>query len=161
MSTVPSPQSSPSFLPPQRRSKTRQLVIGTLIGMLAAIVLWNCGKGAYHNYRLSSAAVDYFHQLLNQGDFETIYGETTDGFRRAGTRENEIKFFATVHDKMGNAGKMSAKGFHINWQNGVLSVDQVYETQFTLGQAQESFIWYIQQDQARLYSYRIDSPNLR
>jgi len=161
MSTVPAPQPSPSFLLPKKRSKTKRLIAGTLIGVVAVIVLWNCGKSTYHNYRLSGAAVDHFHQLLNQGDFETIYGETTEGFRRAGSRDDEIKFFAMVHQKMGNAGTMSPKGFHINWQNGVLSVNQLFDTQFAQGQAQEGFIWFIEHDQARLQTYRIDSPNLR
>jgi hypothetical protein len=40
-------------------------------------------------------------------------------------------------------------------------VNQVVDSQFTLGQAQEGFIWVIEQNQARLRTYRIDSSNLR
>ena len=162
MSSVPAPQ-PPQLLAVRRppRSKTRRVVIGSTLVVLGVILLWTCGKGAYHNYRIASAAVDRFHQQLNQGDFETIYGEATDGFRGAGTRESELKFFETVHQKMGNSGKMSPRGFHINWQNNVVSVSEAFETQFTLGQAQEGFIWIIDHDEAHLQTYHIDSANLR
>ena len=62
---------------------------------------------------------------------------------------------------MGNLGKMSAKGFHMNWQNGRVFVNQVYDTQFALGHAREGFIWIIEKEQPRLWAYRIDSPSLR
>jgi hypothetical protein len=136
-------------------------VVGGLLSALAVGVLWSCGKSTYKNYRLADAAVDRFHQQLNQADFETIYGEATNDFRRTGTREDAIKVFELVHQKMGNSGKMSAKGFHINWQNGVLTVNQVYDTQFALGEGQEGFIWVIEHDQPRLQKYHIDSANLR
>lgn len=137
------------------------LLSAALLSVVVLIILWSCGKGVYHNYRLSAAAIEQFHDRLNQGDFEAIYDEATDDFRRAGTRADEIKLFDMVHHKMGISGKMSAQGFHINWRNGRLFVDQVYETQFALGQAQESFVWEIVQDQPRMQSYRIHSPNLQ
>jgi|SRR5258707_8261338 hypothetical protein len=161
MGTLPSTQ-VPSFtLPRQERSKTKRIVLSGLLAVVAGILLWSCGKGTYHNYRLANAAVDQLHQRLNQADYETIYGEATEEFRRAGSRTDEIKFLEMVHQKMGNSGKMSFKGFHVNWQNGRVTVNQVFDTQFTLGQAQEGFIWVIEQDQPRLQSYRIDSSNLR
>ena|SRR5579872_6987141 len=161
MSTLPPTQVPPAPFPRRQGSKTRRVVVGGLLAILAAIVLWSCGKGSYHSYRLSNAAVEQFHRRLNQSDFETIYGDATDEFRRAGSRENELKFFEMVHQKMGSSGKKSFKGFHVNWQNGRLTVNDVFDTQFTQGQAQEGFIWVIDQDQARLQTYRIDSPNLR
>jgi len=161
MGTLPS-QPVPSFTVPRRtRSKTRQIVVGGLVSLVAAILLWSCGKGMYHNYRLSIAAIDRLHQHLNQADYETIYGDATDEFRRAGSRVDEIKFFEVVHQKMGNSGKTTSKGFHVNWQNGRVTVNHVIDTQFTLGQVQETFIWVIDNDQPRLQSYRVDSPNLR
>jgi hypothetical protein len=159
--SIPTVRQTPYLLPPPQGRKTKWLVIGTLWVALALVVLWSCGKGFYHNYRLSAAAVDHFHRQLNQGDFETIYGDATDEFRRVGTRADEIKFLDTVHQKMGNSGKMSAKGFHISWKNGLQWVDQVYDTQFALGQGRESFVWLIENGQPHLQSYRIDSANFR
>jgi hypothetical protein len=155
-------QHGPSFpLPHRQRSKTRWIVLAGLVVVAAAMLLWSCGKGMYHNYRLSTGAVERLHRQLDQADYETIYGEATEEFRRAGSRTDEIKFLETVHQKMGNSGKISSQGFHVNWQNGRVTANQVVNTQFALGQAQEAFVWIIEQDQPRLQSYRINSPNLR
>jgi hypothetical protein len=160
MGTLP-PSQVPSFTSPRpQRSRTKRMVIGGLAAVLAAILLWSCGKGTYHSYRLANAAVDQLHQRLNQADYETIYSEATEEFRRSGSRADDIKFFEMVHQKMGTSGKKSYKGFHINWQNGRQTVNEVVNTQFALGEAQEGFIWIIEQDEARLHTYRIDSPNL-
>jgi len=88
-------------------------------------------------------------------------GEASDELRRGTSEADLIKLFGLVHQKMGNSGKMSAKGFHINWRNGRLYVDQVYDTQFALGQGRESFVWVMEQGQPRLQSYHIDSLNFR
>jgi hypothetical protein len=156
------PTQPPSFSLPRREpSKTKRIALSVFLVVVVGIVLWSLGKGAYHNYRLASAAVEQLHQRLDQGDYETIYGEATEEFRRAGSRADEIKFLEMVHQKMGNSGKTSFKGFDVNWQNGQVTVNQVVDSQFTLGQAQEGFIWVIEQNQARLKTYRIDSSNLR
>ena len=98
---------------------------------------------------------------FNNGEYEEIYSETTDEFRRAASRADEIKVFETVHSKMGNPGKMSIKGFHISASTRGTFVNEVYDTQFSLGQGQEGFIWRIDQDTARLVTYHVDSPNFR
>jgi hypothetical protein len=128
--------------------------------MVAVIVLWSLGKGTYHNYRRASAAVIRFHSQLDSEDYDGIYGEASDEFRRAGSRPDLVTFLTAVHQKLGSPGNMKAVGFHVNWQNGRLFVDQVYRTQFARGQAQEGFIWVMQQDQPRLVTYHIDSPDL-
>jgi hypothetical protein len=146
--------------PLARRPKKKRFVLFAVCLLIALSALWTCGKDAYKDYRLASAAVDQFHQQLDRGDFETIYSEATDDFRRAGTRADEINFFEMVHQKMGNSGKMSAHGFHVNWQNGRQYVSQVCGTKFALGLAQESFIWRVDEGHAHLQAYRIDSANL-
>jgi hypothetical protein len=160
MSSSPAPHTFPISSPRQPR-KRAWYVIGALWIVLCLLVLWNCGKGAYHNYRLADAAVEHFHQQLDQGEFEGISGEASGELRRGTSEADLVKLFGRVHQKMGNSGKTSIKGFHINWRNGRLYVDQVYDTQFALGQGRESFVWIVEQGQPRLQSYHIDSPNFR
>jgi hypothetical protein len=104
-----SPTQPPSFGPPRRELSKRKIALSLFLVVVAGIALWSLGKGAYHNYRLANAAVDQLHRRLDQGDYETIYGEATEEFRRAGSREDEIKFLETVHLKMGNSGKRALK----------------------------------------------------
>jgi len=152
----PSPAFS-SARPPA--SKTKWIVLAALLVVVLIVVLWSCGKGVYHDYRVSSAAVELFHHRLDSGDFEAIYGDASDGFRGAGAREDQIKFLQSVHQKLGNSGKTTAQGFHGNWRNGHVFVDQVYETKFAQGSAREDFVWVIENGNPRLYGYHVDLPN--
>ncbi len=137
------------------------MVLLVLLAVGLAIVVWALGRRTYRNYGITSAAADRFHQELNNSDYDAIYEEASDEFRRSGNRPDIVKFLQMVHEKMGDSGNKKAAGFHVSWTNGRTTVDQVFNTEFALGQGQESFIWIVRQDQARLYSYRINSPNLR
>jgi hypothetical protein len=161
LATSPFPP-APSFSPsPAPRSKTKWIVVSSLIVVFLLILLWTCGKGVYRDYRVASAAVELFHHRLDNGDFDTIYSDAGDGFRSFGTKADQIKFLETTHQKLGNSGKTSPLGFHVNWRNRQMFVDQVYSTQFARGTAQESFVWVMENGTARhgtprLYGYRIN-----
>jgi hypothetical protein len=132
-----------------------------LVLVIGGVLAWKVGKSTYRDYQIASAAADRFHQQLNAGDYDQIYENATEEFRRSGKREDLNHLFDNIRNKMGRAGRPSAIGFHVNWRNGVLWVDQAFNTQFEKGKAQEYFVWKIQQDQPHLYNYRIDSPNMR
>jgi hypothetical protein len=150
----------PSDYEIQEGTKRFWIMIAALFSVLAIIVLWSCGRGMYRNYRVTRSAVDLFHQRLDRADYEPIYEDTTAAFRAAASHEDEIKFFETVHQKLGNSGAMTATGFHVNWQNGNTFVDQSFSTQFAQGQAQEAFVWLIHDGQPLLQTYHIDAPQL-
>jgi hypothetical protein len=88
----------------------------------------------------ASAAVEHFHQQLNAADYDGIYEDASDEFRRSASREDVVGVLEKVHRKMGNSGKTSPAGFHVNWKNGLTTVDQVLETEFAMGRGQESFV---------------------
>jgi hypothetical protein len=136
------------------------IVLG-LCALIGGALVWRTGRSGYRNYQIASGAVDRFHHEMNLGDYDQIYDESTEEFRRAATREDSERLFEKVRDRMGSAGEPKAAGFHVNWRNGVVWVDQTFNTQFLKGPAQEYFVWKIEQDQPRLYNYHINSPNLR
>jgi len=139
----------------------KTIIVVALLGLVGIALVWRAGRSTYHNYQLASSAVDQFHMQLNAGDYNTIYDEATDDFRRSGSREDITRFFTSIHEQMGSAGNKNAAGFHVNWRNGRVWVDQVFNTRFEKGQGQESFVWEIQQERPLLYHYRLDSPNFR
>lgn len=145
---------------PEQRKRTRLVVLICLAGMALVVVLLNLGKGTYQSYRLASSAVERFHRQLDSDDYNGIYTEASGAFRKWGTHDDCLKFLRMVHQKMGNSGKTSFAGFHVNWTNGSMWIDQVLNTRFALGQGQEHFVWVVDQNQLRLYKYQIDSPNL-
>jgi hypothetical protein len=142
------------------RFGTKHVLLIALLVLVILGILWSLGKGSYHNYRIASAGVDHFHQQLDDADYDGIYQDAADEFRSSATRQDLTKFLRTVHDKMGKCDNRSAAGFHVNWKNGRVWVDQVFNIQCDAGQAQEAFVWLIQQNQCRLYHYQIDSPKL-
>lgn len=146
---------------PRKRLATRIVVLFALCGVIGGALVWKAGKSTYSNYRIASGAVERFHHQLNLGDYDQIYDEATDEFRGSITRKDLTLFFGKIQEKMGSVGEPASAGFHVNWRNGVVWVDQTYNTQFLYGRAQEYFVWKIEQDQPRLYNYHIDSPNLR
>ena len=156
-----------SPLPPAPPSKPRKrlglkIAIGiAFLAVIGAALIWKVGKSTYRDYRIVSAAADLFHQQLNAGDYDEIYENATEEFRHSGKREDLNHLLDNIRSKMGRAGKPSAIGFHVNWRNGVLWADQTFTTQFEKGNAQEYFVWKIEQDQPHLYNYRIDSPNMQ
>jgi len=153
-------------LPPAPPAKSRKrlglkIAIGVaLLAIVGGVLVWRVGNSTYRNYQLASAATDHFHQQLNAGAYDEIYENATEEFRRSAKREDLDHLFGNIREKMGSARKPTATGFHVNWRNGILWIDQSFSTQFEKGTAQEYFVWKIQQDQPRLYNYRIDSPNL-
>jgi hypothetical protein len=135
------------------------LIVLSILAVL--VILLNLAKATYQSYSWAKAAVERFHGQLDQENYQAIYEEASAAFRRSGKREDEIKFLQMVHQKMGRFSKMSQAGFHVNWRNGYVYVDQVFQSTFANGEAQESFIWVIGGNRIWLYGYRINSPNLR
>ena len=157
MSSFPSRQPPFAAPPNSSRTKTYFLVAAIVAGM--ALVLSTCGRGFYHNYNLSAAAVDRFHAELDQGDYDSIWENGTDDFRKISSRENISRFFQSAHQKLGNSGKKISVGFHVNWQARGVWVSQVFDTQFAQAKARESFIWVIVNDEAKLQSYNVNPLN--
>jgi len=159
VSTFPPLPPAPAARP--RKGLGIKIAVGiALLATVGGVLVWKAGKSSYRDYQIASGAVERFHQQLNAGDYDRIYQGATDEFRGWGKREDLNRFFDNIREKMGTAGKPSTVGFHVNWRNGAVWVDQTLNTQFEKGKAQEYFVWKIEHDQPRLYNYRIDSPNL-
>jgi hypothetical protein len=132
-----------------------------LAAVATLLVLGTCGWGAYRQYRVVGTAVAGLHRQLDGAEYEDIYGDATEQFRSTNTRPQAIAFLQEVHDKMGASGKSSVRGLNVNVSTQGKFVHATYATEFARGQATEFFIWRMEQDQPRLWSYRVDSPNLR
>jgi hypothetical protein len=134
------------------------LFVGVVVLLL---LLGTCGRSAYYSYRRADSAVVRFHSQLDREEYEDAYGDATDEFRSTGARQQQIELFKTIHEKMGDSGKRSAKGFHITATFRGMFVSVVYRTEFASGPADEYFVWRMDQEQPKLWSYHIDSPYLR
>jgi hypothetical protein len=159
MSAPPLPLPPPPS-PPRERGRARLVTWIILAASASIVILLNLGKSAYSDYRSASAAVDRFHLRLNAGDYDAIYADASEPFRRSGNHAQWIGYFEKAHQKMGNSGKASTISFYIHRKDGRAWVEEVVNTQFSLEQAHESFVWIGEGDQLQLYWYQIESPNL-
>ena len=154
---APSP---PASTLPQKSRRIRLIILITLAALALIVVLLNIGKGAYQSYELASDAARHFHWELDSGDYDGIYRDASDEFRRSGKAGDSRRFLEMVHQKMGNSSKSSTVGLHVNW-NGRWWISQVLDTRFALGRGRESFIWVLEKDHLHLYHYHIESENLQ
>lgn len=145
---------------PQRGRRVRLTVLIVLAALAAGVVVLNIAKAGYQSYGLASDSARHFHEQLDSADYDGIYRDASDGFRRLAGIEDSRRFLGIVHQKMGNSGKSSTAGLHVNW-NGRWWISQALDTQFAQGRGRESFMWVLERDHLRLYGYHIDSPNLR
>lgn len=151
-------------LPRGTQSRSRNTGVWTILiggGVVTLLLLGTCGRSAYNSYRTADDAVARFHEQLDSEQYEEIYGDATDEFRNASSRQQQITFFKTVREKMGNSGKRSIRGFHVNVSTNGTFVNAAYRTEFGSGPADETFVWRMDEGKPRLWSYHIDSPNLR
>jgi hypothetical protein len=158
MSSSPAPL-PPASSAPRKNRRIRLIVLISLSALAIGVVLLNIGKGAYQSYELASDAAQHFHWQLDSADYDGIYRDASDEFRRSGRPDDARRFLETVHQKMGKSAKNSTAGLHVIWK-GRWWISQVLDTQFALGQGRESFIWVQERDRFRLYGYHIDSQNL-
>lgn len=121
-----------------------------------------------HRVELAERAVARFHEQLNAGQYGEIYAQSTVEMKQA-TPEAEltkllekIRLVHGTFDELGKAGDKRLKAAKINVRlfDGVY-VTLRYETDYTLGQADETFVFWTSGEQARLYSYNITSLPLR
>ena len=144
--------------PAERRRRERNPVTWIVIGVVVLIVLYSCGQSAYRLYRIADAGTTRVHQQLNQAQYEDIYGDATDAFRSKGSRGESLAFLEKVHQTMGDAHRAKLRGFNVNRNTSTTMVTLVYATTFDKGDANEQFVWQIQDETAKLYGYHIDAP---
>jgi hypothetical protein len=145
--------------PPVRKSKTLVWVLG-VGGVLALVMLWQCGTALWRGRNLSNDAVAHFHDQLNQGKYEDLIAESDDAFRASAAQEKLVSYLSSVHSKLGNAGKSSMTSININATVNGTFLKTVYSTMFTSGEATESFIWVKRNGVLRLYHYNVNSAAL-
>jgi hypothetical protein len=121
---------------------------------------WQCGSALYQGRALANAAVNEFHQRLNDAKFDEICDKADAGFTKAGQREDMVKLLAAVHSKLGNAGAENLASLRVNATPSETLLIAEYNTQFERGSAVETFTWVKSTGALRLRGYNINSNAL-
>lgn len=156
--------STPLFPPPPiSTTKSSALLKWLLLAGTAAIAVggWYVVTHIYRDYKICHLAAERFHAHLDRGEYEAIYGEASDDFRKAAPHDHAITFLTSVHQKLGTVQGMKFLGFHENTTTRGTLANQVFETKFGLGTGQEQFLWRMGGTTPLLVGYHVNSTNLR
>jgi len=157
---VTTPGTVPEFQIPNPRVHKSKRLLWAIGGVLALLILWQCGTALWQGRILSNDAVAHFHDQLNQGRYDELVAESDDAFRASGTHEKLVNFFTAVHTKLGDASKSSMTKINVNATTNGTFLTTAYSTMFTSGEATETFTWIKKNGTIKLYNYNVNSSAL-
>ena len=128
------------------------------IGMLIAAGL-ACG-GLKDAKPLADSGVVEFHSRLNEGKYDEIYDSSNKAFRDASSREDLTKLLSAVRSKLGPVVDSKSQSWRVGNFNLTTTVALVQETTFESGKATEEFVFVIEDSNATLLSYNVNSNDL-
>ena len=127
---------------------------------LVALVFSMCGCSMSKDAAVAEQAVPRFHEQFDTGRFDTIYAGAGDDLKSATTQQEFVALLEAVHRKLGNTKTADKTAFTVNYNMSGSSVTLDYKTTFDGGDAQEQFVFRIQDDSALLIGYNINSTAL-
>ncbi len=144
------------------RIETRQILVLVFVAALLVLVTSCSGR---KGKEIGERAVARVHDQFNAGHYHDIYAQADEEFRegigRKGTGETDtLAWFDAVHRKLGTVKIANETEWHVDSVRHGTVVNFFYNTQFTEGNAQEHFIFFVSGDNARLSYYGIDSSLL-
>lgn len=126
----------------------------------ASCLLASCGSSS-KNVQLAENNVGMFHAQLDTEQYNSIYAAADDKFHAASSEGDFVKLLQAIHNKLGTVQESSLRNTGVAWFAGQgATVTLVYDTRFSDGTGIERFVWHIKDNQASLYSYRINSNDL-
>lgn len=121
----------------------------------AIFLLSSCS--ARQDLNVALQGVSQFHASLNSERYDSIWTNSTTEYQKTTTADQHRKLMAAVHRKLGDAGPWSTTGFFVNYSPTGPIIRLQGKTQFTRGEADESFIWRINSGKPELMQYNVNS----
>ena len=125
-----------------------------ILSILATIVLLT-GCSAGKDIELAQTEVARFHKMLDAGQFAEIYASTGTEIRQDMTEAEWAAFLSSIHQGLGTVTRANATGWNVDYDTDGGTVELVYDTQFTRGTGQETFIYKMADSKATLAGYHI------
>ncbi len=106
---------------------------------------------------MAEEATAHFHEMMSAGQFEQIYAQSDDSFKKATTAEDMTRLFSAVNRKLGVVKTSGSNGWNIGYTPFGTSVTLRYTTQFERGTGAETFVYRVADGKMRLAGYHINS----
>ena len=145
-----------------RPRKAHPRLRGSASACFAAIIILASCKGELSSAkRACEPAVLQFHQRLDSGQYDLIYSESDNQFRKTVDNQSEKAFLQNIHERLGRiqASQFNLIRMDISIPEGK-AVTVIHTTKFERGAARERFVWRVNNDRAFLVAYFINSDLL-
>lgn len=109
---------------------------------------------------LAEAEIPSFHASLDAGDFESIYDASAEELKKAAEKHEFVNLLNAVHRKLGQVTRSEKQNWNIKYSTFGSFVTLVYDTTFSSGSGTELFVYKLNNGQARLVGYHINSNTL-
>ena len=128
------------------------------LGFLLLIVLSGCS--AKEDIAKAEAAIADFHDKMNNADFDSIYTGAGPQMQSASTQVDLVKLLTAIHRKLGAFQSGKTAGWNVNVTTGGEFVTLKYSSTYEQGDADENFVFSVQDGKALLSGYHINSTAL-
>ncbi len=128
--------------------------------LLVVLAFATAGCSMSGDKTAAEQGVDRFHTMLDAGQFEQIYAGATADCRRITAQQDFVALLNAVHSKLGAMRSTKERNWRINFDNKGTFVTLTYATTYAGGDAEEQFVFLIDQDTPALQGYHINSNAL-
>lgn len=119
----------------------------------ATLLMTGCSTGA--DTKLAEQEVAHFHQLYDAGRYADIYAATGPQVRRDMGQAEFLTFLAELQGRVGNVAKAESSGWKADYGTGGNMVTLTYNTVFSHGRGEETFVYAVSGGKATLAGYYI------
>jgi len=127
---------------------------------LAASVLAVSGCSGPSSVQDARTQVDAFHGLLDKGDFESVWNDSTQDIKATTSKESFTGLLTAVHSRMGTVKETKQTGWKVNTDTNGTFASVTMQTTFERGSATEEFVYRKTDAGYKLAGYQIkaDEP---
>jgi outer membrane murein-binding lipoprotein Lpp len=133
---------------------TRKIKTATAI-LLTGLLLAACSGTQKINEAQEATA--HFHDMRSAGQFEQIYAQSDDSFKKATTDADLKRFLSAMNSKLGVVKTSASNGWSLGFTPSGTSVTLRYTTQFEHGTGAETFLYRFANGRALLAGYHVSS----
>ena len=128
------------------------------VALLLLAVIQLCACSMSKDTGVAEQAVKQFHEQMAAAQDDGIYDAADSRYKQAVTKEVSHGFLSRVRRKMGAITSTTRTGFRVNVTTSGNFVTLQYKTQCANGEMDETFVWNVENAQAQLVKYNVNSP---
>lgn len=143
--------------------RSKKIILWSAVAVVAVVVLFALTK-LFSSGSLSTEAaraqIAQFRELMAKEQYNQIYAEASDSFRKSATEQDVVRLLTAVNGKLGAVKSTESNGWNMNFTPSGSFITLPLKTQFERGTGVEIFVYRIADGRALLAGYTINSNAL-